>query len=55
MWLEWRHSRKMKERMKLSLSLNLLEKIVWVIVISLCKIFIPSYMFAALICRNWLF
>ncbi len=29
----------------LSLSLNLLEKIVWVIVISLCKIFIPSYRF----------
>ncbi len=27
----------------------------WVPVISFCKIFIPSYAFDALLCRNWLF
>jgi len=31
------------------------EKLVWVLVISFCKIVIPSYVFDALECRNWLF
>jgi hypothetical protein len=30
-------------------------KLVWVPVISLCKIFIPSYAFHALLCGNWPF
>jgi hypothetical protein len=33
----------------------LVEKLVWVPVISFCKIFIPSYGFDALLCRNWPF
>jgi len=41
--------------MKLSLSPKLVEKLVWVPVISFCKIFIPSYASDALLCRNWLF
>jgi hypothetical protein len=41
--------------MKLSLPPKLVEKLVWVPVISFCKIFIPSYAFDALLCRNWLF
>jgi hypothetical protein len=45
----------MKDRMKLSLSPKLVEKLVWAIVISLCKIFIPSYTFDGLLCQNWLF
>ncbi len=32
---------------------ELVEKLVWVPVISLCKIFILSYMFDVLLCRNW--
>ncbi len=32
-----------------------LEKLVWVPVISFCKIFIPSYVSDALLCRNWPF
>jgi hypothetical protein len=47
--------RKRKHRMKLSLSPNWVEKLVWVRVISFCKIFIPSYLFDALLCRNWPF
>jgi hypothetical protein len=34
---------------------NLLEKLVSVLVISLCKIFIPCYAFDAILCRNWSF
>jgi hypothetical protein len=34
---------------------KLVEKLVWVPVILLCKIFIPSYAVDALLCRNWLF
>jgi hypothetical protein len=34
---------------------NLWEKLVWLPVISFCKIFIPSYAFDALLCRNWPF
>jgi hypothetical protein len=41
--------------MKLSLLPKLVEKLVWVPVISLCKIFIPSYGFDGLLCRNWQF
>jgi hypothetical protein len=31
------------------------EILVWVPVMSFCKIFIPSYTFDALLCRNWPF
>jgi hypothetical protein len=41
--------------MKLSLPPKLVKKLVWVPVISFSKIFIPSYAFDALLCRNWLF
>jgi hypothetical protein len=41
--------------MKLSLPPKLVGKLVWVPVISFCKIFIPSYKFDALLCRNWPF
>jgi hypothetical protein len=44
--------RKMKDRMKLSLPPKLVEKLVWVPVISFCRIFILSYTFDALLCRN---
>jgi hypothetical protein len=40
--------------MKLSLSSKLVEKLIWVPVILFCKIFIPSYAFDGLLCRNWL-
>jgi hypothetical protein len=43
----------MKDRMKLSLPPKLVEILVWVPGISLCKIFISSYTFNALLCRNW--
>ncbi len=43
---------KRKHRMKLILPPKLVEKLVWVPVISFCKIFIPSYVFDALLCRN---
>jgi hypothetical protein len=33
--------------------MKLLGKLVWVPVILLCKIFIPSSGFDALLCRNW--
>ncbi len=36
---------KNEDRMKLGLPPKLVEKLVWVQVISLCKIFIPNYMF----------
>jgi hypothetical protein len=42
-------------RMKLSLPPKLVEKLVWVPVISFCRIFIPSYTFDALLCQNWSF
>jgi hypothetical protein len=41
--------------MKPSLLPKLVGKLVWVSVILLCKIFIPSYTFDALLCRNWSF
>ncbi len=41
--------------MKLSLPPKLVEKLVWVPVISFCKIFIPSYTFDALLRQNWSF
>ncbi len=41
-----------KDMMKLNLLPKLVEKLDWVPVISFCKIFIPSYTFDALICRN---
>jgi hypothetical protein len=44
-----------KKRMKLSLPPKLVENLVWVLVISFCKIFIPNYGFDALLCRNWPF
>jgi hypothetical protein len=44
--------RKMKDRND-SLPPKLLEKLVWVPVISLRNIFIPSYWFDGLLCRNW--
>jgi len=46
---------KRKHRMKLSLPPKLVEKLVWVPVISFSKIFIPSYAFDALLCRDWPF
>jgi hypothetical protein len=36
----------------LSLPPKLVEKLVWVLVISFCKIFIPSYAFDALLCQK---
>jgi hypothetical protein len=48
-------SGKRKDRMKLCLPPKLVEKLVWVPIILLCKIFILRYMFDALLCRNWLF
>jgi hypothetical protein len=45
---------KEKDMMKLNLLPKLVEKLDWVLVISFCKIFIPSYTFDALICQNWL-
>jgi hypothetical protein len=44
---------KMKDRMKLSLPPKLVEILVWVPGISLCKILISSYTFNTLLCRNW--
>jgi hypothetical protein len=43
---------KRKDRMKLNLPPKLVGKLVWVPVILFCKIFIPSYAFDALLCRN---
>jgi hypothetical protein len=47
--------RRRKHSMKLSLLSKLVEKLVWVLVSSFGKIFIPSYAFDALFCRNWPF
>jgi len=41
--------------MKLSLQPKLVEKLVWVPAISFSKILILSYVFDALVCRNWAF
>jgi hypothetical protein len=41
--------------MKLNLPPKLVEKLFWVPAISFCKIFIPSWVFDALLCRNWPF
>jgi hypothetical protein len=41
---------KRKDRMKLNLSPKLVEKLVWVLIILFCKLFIPSYMFDAVLC-----
>jgi len=46
---------KRKDRMKLSLPPKLVGKLVWVPVISLCKIPIPSHGFDPLLCINWPF
>jgi hypothetical protein len=45
----------LKDKMKLSLPPKLVENLVWIPVISICKIFIPSYTFDALLSRNWPF
>jgi hypothetical protein len=47
-------SRKRKERMKLSFSQKLVQKLVWVPVIWFCKISFPV-MHLILFCRNWPF
>jgi hypothetical protein len=47
--------RRKKNGTKLSLPPKLVEKLVWVPVISFCKLFIPSYAFDALLCCNLLF
>jgi hypothetical protein len=44
-----RRSGKRKDKMKLSLPPKLVEKLVWVPIIWLCKIFIPSSAFDALL------
>jgi hypothetical protein len=41
--------------MKLSLSPKLVEKLVWIPVISFHKIFIPSYAFDAVVYHSWPF
>jgi len=41
--------------MKLSLPSKLVEKLVWVPVISFCKTFIIGYVFDMLLCRDWQF
>jgi len=47
---------KRKDRMNLSLVPKLVEQqLVWVLVISFCKIFIPSSVFDALLCWSWPF
>jgi hypothetical protein len=38
--------------MKLNLPPQLVKKLVWIPVISFCKIFIPSYAFDALLCKT---
>ncbi len=51
-----RRSGKMKHSMKLSLPPKLNgKKLVWVPVISFCKLFTPNYAFDALLYQNWLF
>jgi hypothetical protein len=42
--------RKRKNKMKLNLQPKLVGKLIWVPVILLLKIFIPSYVFDALLC-----
>jgi hypothetical protein len=44
-----------KDRMKLTQPPKFVEKLVWIPVFPLCKIFILSYTFDAPLCRNWLF
>jgi hypothetical protein len=34
---------------------KLMEKLIWVLVILLCKVFNLSYAIDALLCQNWLF
>jgi hypothetical protein len=41
--------------MKLSLQPKLVEKLVWVPDILICKIFIPCSALDTLLCQNWLF
>jgi hypothetical protein len=41
-----------KERQDETQFTTKIEKLVWVTVISVCKICIPSYAFDALLCRN---
>jgi hypothetical protein len=47
--------RKKERSGEISLPPKLVEKLVWVPVISFCKIFIASYAFDVLSCRNWPF
>jgi len=51
----WGASKKGNTGWNLILPPKLVEKLVWVPVISFCKIFIPSYVFDALLYRNWPF
>jgi hypothetical protein len=41
--------------MKLNLPPKLVEKLVWILIISFGKILIPSYAFDVVLCQNWLF
>jgi hypothetical protein len=41
--------------MKLSVLPKLVENLIWIPVIPFCKIFIASYIFDALLCRDWRF
>jgi len=43
------------EDVKLSLPPKMAKKLVWIPVISFCKIFILSYVFDGMLCRNWPF
>jgi hypothetical protein len=47
--VKWRRSGKRKDKIKLNLPPKLVEKLVWVPVISSCKVFIPSYVFDVLL------
>ncbi len=49
MWQQWRRLGKGKTGGNLILPPKLVEKLVWVPVISFCKIFIPSYLLDALL------
>jgi hypothetical protein len=44
--------RKKERLLRFSLPPKLVEKLVWVPIISFCKIFSPSYTFDALLCPN---
>ncbi len=44
-----------REDVKRNLPPKLVKKLVWIPVISFCKIFILSYVFDCMLCRNWPF